>query len=88
MYAIIVARRMRSQTTYRPVFEDWLFHVLFPFASYGMLTVSAYVARSHARPGLFLFAAATLLLLFVGIHNAWDAVTYHVLVSSRGQDKG
>jgi hypothetical protein len=25
---------------------------------------------------LFGVAAATLLLLFVGIHNAWDSVTY------------
>jgi hypothetical protein len=29
--------------------------------------------------------AATLLLLFVGIHNAWDAVTYLVLVKKREQ---
>ena len=28
---------------------------------------------------------ATLLLLFIGIHNAWDAVTYHVFVSRREQ---
>src|SRR5947207_3922060 len=28
VYAIVVARRMRSQTVYRPVFEDWLFHLL------------------------------------------------------------
>ena len=27
---------------------------------------------------LFVVAAAALLLLFTGIHNAWDAVTYHV----------
>jgi hypothetical protein len=26
-----------------------------------------------------------LLLLFVGIHNAWDAVTYHVFVSKQRQ---
>jgi uncharacterized membrane protein len=32
-------------------------------------------------------AFATLLLLFVGIHSAWDAVTYHVLVS-RGKQRG
>ena len=88
VYAIIVARRMRLQTAYRPVFEDWLFHALIPLAAYGIVAVSAYVAQSHARPGLFLLAAATLLLLFVGIHNAWDAVTYHVLVSGRGQRKG
>ena len=88
VYAIVVARRMRLQTAYRPVFEDWLFHVLLPFAAYGILAVSAYVAQSRPRPALFLIAPATLLLLFVGIHNAWDAVTYHVLVSRRGQDKG
>jgi len=84
VYAIIVARRMRLQTAYRPVFEDWLFHVLLPLLAYAMLAVSAYVAQSHARPALFLVAAATLLFLFVGIHNAWDAVTYHVF-SKRGQ---
>jgi hypothetical protein len=88
LYAIIVAQRMRLQTAYRPVFEDWLFHVLLPLAAYGTLAVSAYMAQSHARPALFLVAAATLLLLFVGIHNAWDAVTYHVLVSGPGQHKG
>ena len=87
VYGIIVGRRMRLQTAYRPVFEDWLFHVLLPLTAYGILAVSAYVAQSHARPALFLVAAATLLLLFVGIHNAWDAVTYHVLVSGRGQQK-
>src|SRR5438132_14268550 len=26
-YVVIVARRMRVQTEYKPVFEDWLFHV-------------------------------------------------------------
>jgi|SRR2546426_2155271 len=77
-YAVVVARRMQVQTAYRPVFEDWLFHVLLPLVAYAMLAVSAYVAPSHARPSLFLVGAATLLLLFVGIHNAWDAVTYHV----------
>jgi len=87
VYALIVARRMRLQTAYRPVFEDWLFHALLPLAAYAILAVSACVAQSHARPALFLVAAATLLLLFVGIHNAWDAVTYHVLVR-REEPKG
>ena len=85
VYAAVVVRRMRRQVTYKPVFEDWLFHVLFPFAAYAMLAGSAYVAHSHARPALFVVGAATLLLLFVGIHNAWDAVTYHVLVKKREQ---
>jgi hypothetical protein len=32
-----------------------------------------------------LAATAALLLLFVGIHNAWDAATYHVFVTRRKQ---
>jgi len=83
VYAFIVARRMRRQTAYEPVFEDWFFHVLLPFAAYAALAVSAFMARSNARPALFLVGAAALLLLFIGIHNAWDAVTYHVFVRSR-----
>ena len=89
VYAVIVARRMRAQTVYRPVFEDWLFHCLLPLAAYATLAVSAYVARSQARPALFMVAGATLLFLFVGIHNAWDAVTYHLLKNqTSGNRKG
>jgi hypothetical protein len=87
VYAVVIARRMRLQTAYRPVLEDWLFHVLLPLAAYGILAVSAYVAQSHARPALFFVAVATLLLLFVGIQHAWDAVTYHVLSDQRGERK-
>ena len=80
-YTVIVFRRMRLQTFYQPVFEDWLFHILLPLAAYAILAVSAWVAQSHARPAMFLVATATLVFLFVGIHNAWDAVTYHVFVN-------
>jgi hypothetical protein len=34
---------------------------------------------------MFGVAAAALLLLFIGIHNSWDAVTYHVFVN-RGRE--
>jgi hypothetical protein len=81
VYAVVVARRLRVQTVYQPVFEDWLFYVLLPFAAHAMLGGSAYVAHSHARPALFLVGAAALLLLFIGIHNAWDAVMYHVFMN-------
>src|SRR5438105_5975764 len=35
LYSGVVARRMRRQRAYRPVFEDWLFHVLLPLAANG-----------------------------------------------------
>jgi hypothetical protein len=85
LYVVFVARRMRQQTSYSPEFEDWLFHVLLPFAAYAMLAGSAYAARSDATGALFAVGAAALLLLFIGIHNAWDAVTYHVFVVKQGE---
>ena len=80
IYVVIVVRRLRVQTEYKPVFEDWLFHALLPFAAYATLIVSAFTAPAHLAETLFAIGAAALLLLLVGIHNAWDAVTYHVFV--------
>jgi hypothetical protein len=86
-YTIIVARRMRVQTAYQPEFEDWLCHALLPFAAYAMLAIAAYGTRNHEHVELFGVGAAALLLLFIGIHNAWDAVTYHVFVKKPEQQE-
>ena len=82
-YTLIVARRMRSQSTYQPEFEDWLFHCLPPLAAYAGIAAIALAAASHLREALFGVGAAMLLLLFSAIHNSWDAVAYHVLVNLR-----
>ena len=86
IYTLIVARRMRTQKAYKPVFEDWLFHALLPLLGYAMLLISGYVATHNTRRALFLIGAATLLFLFVGIHNAWDSVTYVVFVHGHKDD--
>ncbi len=77
VYEVIVVRRMRTQTLYTPQFEDWLFHVLLPCAAYATVAASAYAALHRAHGAMFVLGAAVLLLLFIGIYNAWDAVTYH-----------
>jgi len=77
-YIIKTVREIRAQSVYRPVFEDWLFHVILPLAAYLALFVLAFLAKWDVRSSLFAGAAATLVLLFTGIHNAWDAVTWHV----------
>jgi hypothetical protein len=82
-YVAVVNLRIRRQELYRAQFEDWLFHALIPFAAYVLLALSALAASSHARGALFGVAAAVLLLLFCGIHNAWDVVAYHVFVKMR-----
>ncbi len=80
-YGVIVVRRMRKQAAYVPIFEDWLFHVALPLAAYAILALSSLAAPSHPREALFGVGGAALLLLFIGIPNAWDSVAYHVLVN-------
>ena len=82
-YTAIVARRMRTQSAYRPGLEDWTFHAALPFLAYGLLVASAFAASDHLSEALLGTGAATLALLFTAIHNAWDAVSYHVFVTMR-----
>ena len=87
VYALITAIRMSRGVVYKPDIEDWFFHCVFPFAAYAALAGSAVFGLSHLRAALFGVGAATLLLLFCGIHNAWDATAYHVLVQRRQKEK-
>jgi hypothetical protein len=82
-YVAVVNLRIRRQELYQAQLEDWLFHALTPFAAYALLAVSALAASSYELEALFGVAAAVLLLLFCGIHNAWDVVAYHVFVKMR-----
>ncbi|HOW86108.1 MAG TPA: hypothetical protein P5119_02995 [Candidatus Aminicenantes bacterium] len=82
MYVLIVARRMRRQACYQPVFEDWLFHVLLPLMAYTVLAISAYGTFARAPLAVFLAGGTAVMLLFIGIHNAWDAVMYYVFFGS------
>jgi hypothetical protein len=86
-YVIIVIRRTRRLTDYQPVLEDWLFHTVFPLVSYTALLVAAILLPGHPAPALFVIAAATVLLLFTGIHNAWDNVTYIAIELSPPENK-
>lgn len=77
-YAAIVLRRIRRQANYKPVLEDWLWHVLLPLIAYAALVIAAIMLPGNALPALFIIGAVTVLLVFIGIHNAWDNVTYIV----------
>lgn len=83
VYSAIVLRRARRQQIYVPVAEDWIFHVVLPFAAYAAVLFTAVRLSSDAEGALFWVAGATLILLCVGIHNAWDTVTYLTLNALR-----
>ena len=76
VYMLVVIRRALRQKGYAPVMEDWLWHCVFPLIAYAMLLVAAQLLRRDPPHWLLVIAATALVLLFIGIHNAWDAVIY------------
>jgi len=76
VYGIIIVRRAGRTPAYRPVFEDWLCHSVLPLIAYASILISAITLRSYPERSLFVVGGMSLLLLFIGIHNAWDAVTF------------
>jgi hypothetical protein len=80
IYTLIVTRRLRRfNSSYTPVLEDWLANSAAPLVAYVALVVSAALLLWNAEAALFVAAGAMLLLIFDGIHNAWDVATYIVV---------
>jgi hypothetical protein len=82
-----IAARVRAQQVYKPVFEDWLYYILLPLTGYLVIIVAAAITRVDEYTSLFLAAITSLTLLFVGIHNAWDLVTYHIFSRKKYPDQ-
>jgi hypothetical protein len=83
IYASSIAATMRRHTSdYIPVLEDWVWHVALPMLVYGTLLIIAFVIWRRPEQSLYGIAAASALLLFIGIHNAWDVA---VSISVRRQ---
>lgn len=76
---VYVARAIsaaRCLTNYKLDLEDWAWFAVFPLAAYGAIVTAAVLLPFHAPLALFVLAGATMLLVFMGIRNAWDIVTY------------
>jgi hypothetical protein len=83
-YGALVMNRARRQTDYSPVWEDWIWYSILPFGSYAALALAALFLKEDTYNAAFVIGGASLGLLFIGIHNAWDSVTYIVFSSSHG----
>ena len=79
IYSLIVVRRARRTTNYKPEMEDWIWHCVLPLIAYTTLLVGGAALPYRHVPALFGIGVFALILLFVGIHNAWDTVTYITL---------
>jgi hypothetical protein len=83
-YVILIARRARRTVAYQPVLEDWIWHAILPFLNYAALLVAAVLLPHHPNDSLFAIGVVAMLLVFIGIHNAWDTVTYIAVEQREG----
>ena len=85
-YVGVVIRRQRRTINYKPVLEDWIWHATLPLIAYTLLVAASLALVRHPMVSLFVVGGAALLLLFIGIHNAWDTVTFITLEQLQGRD--
>lgn len=86
-YTGIVLVRARRVAGYDPVLEDWIWHVILPFLAYIILLVGAFTLRADPALALFMIGSMAVLLVLIGIHNAWDSVTFIVVERLNKTDK-
>jgi hypothetical protein len=84
-YGLLAIHHARRQTTYTPVWQDWVWYGIVPCSVYGGLTAAALLLHAAHHRALYAVAAAALGLLLIGIHNSWDTVTHIAVTSGQGQ---
>ncbi len=87
VYAGVITLRTSRQKDYKPVLEDWVFHGILPAIAYGLLFAGGLLLRSQTTLALFSIATMTVIMLLVGIHNAWDTVTFLVVLDTKTKAK-
>ncbi|MBV9278399.1 MAG: hypothetical protein JOZ97_09195 [Candidatus Eremiobacteraeota bacterium] len=76
-FAFIVRAMLRTTNiAYTPDLSDWIWYMLCPLIAYAVILTGAVGLLFFAKTALFLIAAAAVALMFLGIRNAWDTVTY------------
>ena len=86
-YSILVLRRMRRVPHYQSTLEDWLWYMAFPLLANVLLILAALVLPKNPSPALYMVGSAMMLVLLVGIRNAWDMVTFLAVERSHAESK-
>jgi hypothetical protein len=61
---------------YKPFVADWIWSVVLPLLAYLALFACAWLLQWFTMAALYGVGATTLLLLLIGVHNAWDVVVW------------
>ncbi|HYS55283.1 MAG TPA: hypothetical protein VER58_16120 [Thermoanaerobaculia bacterium] len=81
---IIMALRQRG---YKPVLEDWIWHGVLPIIAYAWLFAAGWLTPRSTEIALYCVAGAALMLLFIGIHNAWDTAVFMTTAKPRRKSR-
>jgi hypothetical protein len=81
-YNVSVMRRTKRLTIYTPDAEDWAFYSIIPLVVYAVILAGSIALPSAPVQALFVLAGCVVLLIFVGIRNSWDVVTYIAISGS------
>jgi hypothetical protein len=76
VYILRVTYISKRLTAYTPDFEDWMWYTILPFAAYAVMLTAALALFAVPAKALFVVAGGIVLLIFIGIRNAWDVVTF------------
>jgi hypothetical protein len=82
-YTSTVIVHARRQNSYEPDLEDWTWYGAMPVFSYTILFVAGLVMLRRPQMALYLVAVTALLLLYAGIHNAWDSAVWLAMPMDR-----
>ena len=74
-YSLTIFRHAR-EASYDPDFEDTIWYIALPLTAHAATVAGAALLWWHPVWSAVVLAANTLLFLLLGIHNAWDSVTY------------
>jgi hypothetical protein len=79
-YIAHIARNIRRVASdYAPVHEDWIWNVVLPGIVYVALFALAFLIWRLPTSSMYGAAVVSILLMFIGIHNAWDIAVWNTV---------
>lgn len=72
----LVSRMLANLLDYKPFLSDWVWTAVLPLLAYLTLAAAGFALQHRTAACLYAVSGAVLLLLFIGIHNAWDVVVW------------
>src|SRR5580704_4799635 len=75
-YVASVWTRTDRITEYKPDLEDLVWYTIFPLVAYAAILTGAILLLFTPVGAMFAIGAGVLMLLIIGVRNAWDIVTF------------